>query len=177
MADGQVKSGKTLGRKKPILSIRARLIVLALLAIAPLMFERVHGLEGARAKSTERAYGEVIDLARRGAEAQREIIYSTRALLQVVARVYARMPFDPEHGNQYLTDLSGNVPWIQALSLAGTDGQIKYSTEPRAIGLSVSDRPYFQNALHSRDFALSDYLISRDSADAQPDRHFSRRQG
>ena len=29
--------------KKPILSIRARLIVLALLTIAPLMFERVHG--------------------------------------------------------------------------------------------------------------------------------------
>ncbi|MGD0024806.1 MAG: diguanylate cyclase, partial [Xanthobacteraceae bacterium] len=161
MADEQVKSRKTLGRRKRILSIRARLIVLALLAIAPLMFERVHGLEGARAKSTERAYAEVIDLARRGAEAQREIIYSTRALLQVVARVYARMPFDPDHGNQYLTDLTGNVPWIQALSLAGTDGRIKYSTEPRAIGLNVSDRPYFQNALHSRDFALSDYLISR----------------
>ena len=35
-----------------------------------------------------------IDLARRGAESQREIIYSVRALLQIVARVYAKMPID-----------------------------------------------------------------------------------
>jgi diguanylate cyclase (GGDEF)-like protein len=161
MADAGGRSHKPLRRKKPILSIRARLLVLALLAIAPLMFARVHELEGARDRLTERAHAEVIDLARRGAEAQREIIYSTRALIQVVARFYARMPFDADHGNRYLTDLAGNIPWIQALSLAGTDGRIKCSTAPRAIGLNVSDRPYFQNALHSRDFALSDYLISR----------------
>ena len=29
------------------------------------------------------------------------------------------------------------------------------------IGLNVSDRPHFQNALHSHDFALSDYLVHR----------------
>ena len=29
------------------------------------------------------------------------------------------------------------------------------------IGLNISDRPYFQSALHSREFALSDYLIRR----------------
>ena len=60
-----------------------------------------------------------------------------------------------------LAALTGNVPWLRGLSLAGTDGQIKCSTEPNAIGLNVSDRPYFQNALHSGDFALSDYLIIR----------------
>ena len=38
----ETKSDRPAQRKKPILSIRARLIVLALLAIAPLMFERVH---------------------------------------------------------------------------------------------------------------------------------------
>ena len=63
--------------------------MLALLAIAPLMIERVHGLEEARAVRTERANTDVIELARRGVEAQREIIYSMRALLQIVSRVYA----------------------------------------------------------------------------------------
>jgi diguanylate cyclase (GGDEF)-like protein len=161
MASGQTKSHRASRRKGPILSIRARLIVLALLAITPLMLERVHGLETARVDRTERAHIEVIDLARRGAEAQREIIYSVRALLQVVARVYAKMPLESSDCNQFLTDSTTNIPWVRTLSFAGIDGQLKCSTDAMAIGLNVSDRPHFQNALRARDFALSDYLINR----------------
>src|SRR5579859_3671027 len=143
---------------KPLLSIRARLIVLALLAVAPLMFERIHAIEEARGEHTARAHAQVIELARRGAEAQHEVILSVRALLQIVARVYARTPFDPGECNQYLTSLAGNIPWIRTLSVAGTDGRIRCSTGAQAIGLNVGDRPHFQHALHARDFALSDYL-------------------
>jgi len=161
MAEGQAKFHKAARRKTPFLSIRARLIVLALLAIAPLMLERVHGLETARADRTERAHTEVIDLAKRGARSQQEVIYSVRALLEIESSVYARMPLDPSNCNRYLIDLTTNIPWIRSLAVAGTDGRIKCSTDPAAIGLNVSDRAHFQNALHSRDFALSDYLINR----------------
>jgi diguanylate cyclase (GGDEF)-like protein len=161
MADGQAKSHQPARRNKPILSIRARLIVLAILVIAPLILERVHGLEQARANRTESAHTEVIDLARHGVEAQRDIIYSVRALLQIVSRVYARVPLNSPSCNQYITDLTTNIPWIRDLSIASTDGRIKCSTEPLAVGLNVSDRPHFQNALNSREFALSDYLINR----------------
>ena len=41
------------------------------------------------------------------------------------------------------------------------DGRIICSTEPMTIGLNVADRPHFQDALNSREFALSDYLINR----------------
>src|SRR5579871_7052719 len=75
-----------------ILSIRARLIVLALLIIAPLVFERIHGLEAARVQRNEQARTEAMDLAQRGVESQNVVISSVRALLQVVARSYARMP-------------------------------------------------------------------------------------
>jgi diguanylate cyclase (GGDEF)-like protein len=161
MADGQAKSHNVARPNRPFLSIRARLIVLALLAIAPLMLERVHGLEVARAERTERAHTEVLDLAKRGAQSQQEIIYSVRALLQIESRVYAKTPLDSPACSQYLVDLTANIPWIRSLAVAGTDGQIKCSTDPLAIGLNVSEREHFQNALHSRDFALSDYLISR----------------
>jgi diguanylate cyclase (GGDEF)-like protein len=161
MSDCQTKSHKSTLRNKPILSIRVRLILLAILAIAPLMLERVHGLEQARANRTESAHTEVVDLARHGVEAQREVIYSVRALLQIVSRVYARAPLDPSSCNQYITDLTTNVPWIRDLSIASPDGRIKCSTQPLAIGLNVSDRAHFQDALNSREFALSDYLINR----------------
>ena len=97
MPGGQARSSKPSRPNKPRLSIRARLIVLALLAVAPLMLERVHGLENARAERTERAHDDVIELARRGVESQREIIYSVRSLLQIVSRVYAKMPIGPSN--------------------------------------------------------------------------------
>jgi diguanylate cyclase (GGDEF)-like protein len=148
-------------RRKPILSIRARLIVLALLAIAPLMLERFQGLETARAKRTDRAFAQVSDLARRGAEAQEEVVSSVRALLQIVAHVYTRMPFEAKDCNQYLKDTAANIPWVHAISIAGTNGQIRCSTEPLAVGLSIADRAHFQQALHEGGFKLSDYFINR----------------
>ena len=161
MPDGDPKSKKTSVPSKPMLSIRARLIVLALLAIAPLMIERVHGLEEARAIRTERANNDVVELARRGAESQRQIIYSVRSLLQIVSRVYAKVPLDSSNCSQYLADLMTNIPWIRDLSIASDDGRIKCSTQPLALGLNVSDRLHFQNALAAREFALSDYMINR----------------
>ncbi len=84
-----------------------------------------------------------------------------RALLQVVARVYTRMAPDQSDCNQTLADLTSNIPWLTGVAVAGRDGRIKCETDPRAVGLNVSDRPYFQNTLRSHDFALSDYLINR----------------
>ena len=148
-------------RSKPILSIRARLIVVALLAIAPLMLERVRGLERTRTERVELTLARMADLARSGAEAQREVVYSMRALLQVIARIYAKMPLDPADCNRTLAELTGNIPWLHGVNIAGTNGRIKCATDPRNVGLNISDRAYFQNALHSRDFSLSDYLVTR----------------
>ena len=86
MSDVQAKSAKTLPEitpperrpNRPFLGIRARLIVVALLAIAPLMVERVRGLERARVERAAVARSQVIDLARSGIAAQREVIESTR---------------------------------------------------------------------------------------------------
>ncbi len=161
MPGDQAKSQTSLRRNTPFLSIRARLLVLALLAIAPLMVERVHGLEAGRTARTERANADVIELARRGVESQREIISSIRAVLQIVSRVFAEVPIDRSNCKHYMADLTSKVPWIRDLSVASADGRITCSTEPAAIGLNVSDRLHFQNALHSREFALSNYLINR----------------
>jgi len=156
----RAKSDKRTLRRKPILSIRARLIVIALLAIAPLMFERVHALESARIERTAEAHAQAIELARRGAEAQEETISSVRALLQIVASVFVKMPFETADCNHYLTDLASNTPWINALSIAGTGGQIKCSSKARAIGLNISDRAHFKHALEAREFAVSNYFVN-----------------
>lgn len=160
MADHLHNRRKLLWRDMPILGIRARLVVLALLIMVPLVFERVHGLEAARTQRNEQARALAMDLAQRGTQSQREIIYSVRTLLQVVARSYAKMPFDEADCSSYLTSLKDSVPWLRGLSIAKPNGQISCSNEPQAIGVNVSDRTHFQNALHAKDFALSDYIIN-----------------
>src|SRR5216684_7926702 len=72
-------SGK---RATPRLSIRARLMLLALLAVVPLTLDRVRLLEASRTERLEMASNEAVDLAKRGADAQLEVINSTRAVLQ-----------------------------------------------------------------------------------------------
>jgi diguanylate cyclase (GGDEF)-like protein len=161
MAQLQADSHKPSQRGKPLLSIRARLIIVALLTITPLIFERVRGLERARAERIEIAQTQVMDLARGGAEAQRSIVYSLRSVLQLIASIYSKSPLQQPECNQTVSTLAGNVPWIYAVAIIGVDGRVKCTNEPRLMGLDVSDRPYFPKALHSHDFMISDYLTMR----------------
>jgi diguanylate cyclase (GGDEF)-like protein len=161
MATNIAESHKTARRNKPILSIRARLLALALLAVVPLMLERMHGLELARADHVQHAHNEAIGLARRGAEAQREAIYSVRALVQVLAHSYVMMAAKGEKCGAFLTDFTANVPWIRSVSIVGNNGRITCSTTPLAVGLDVSDRAYLKDAIAKNDFVISNYLITR----------------
>jgi diguanylate cyclase (GGDEF)-like protein len=147
----------------PRLSIRARVMLLALLAVVPLTLDRVRLLEASRTERTEMTSKDVLDLAKRGAEAQIEMINATRAVLAVVARAYATLARGGQDCATFLAGFAIDVPWIRALSVAGPDDRIICSTRPRAVGLDVSDRPYIQDARRSSGFVLSDYLIERTS--------------
>jgi diguanylate cyclase (GGDEF)-like protein len=147
--------------RKTVLSIRGRLIVLALLAVVPLMLDRVRLLEASRSERIELAHREASELARRGVDAQREIITNVRALLHVVAGadVAAMAESDACHGQ--LAGYATNVPWLKGLSIVGANGRILCATTAQAVGLDVSDRDYFRDAMRSGEFTLSNYLIER----------------
>jgi diguanylate cyclase (GGDEF)-like protein len=151
----QVKAGP------PFLSIRGRLVVLALLIVVPLMVDRVRLLEASRSERIASTATEVLDLTRRGAEGQREIITTVRAMLQVTARAYVAVLARGDNCNLYIRDLVGNMPWIKGMSIIGPDGRIKCSTLPSAVGLDMSDRPHYEEAIRTNDFVVSDYLVGR----------------
>ena len=145
----------------PRLSIRARLMLLALLAVVPLTFDRVRLLEAGRTERIEMTSKDMLDLAKRGADAQVEMIDATRSVLAVVARGYATLTRGGQDCAAFLAGFAIDVPWIRALSVAGPDDRLICSTRPRAVGIDVSDRPYIQEARRSWGFVLSDYLIER----------------
>ena len=153
-------------RASPRLSIRARLMLLALLAVVPLTLDRVRLLEQNRAERTEMAANEALDLAKRGAAAQLEMINATRAVLEVVARGYIALAHSGQSCTDFLAGFAVDVPWIRALSVVGPNDRIICSTRANAIGLNIGDRPYVQDARHSWGFVLSDYVIERASNEA-----------
>ena len=147
--------------KKPGISIRARIVILALLLVVPLMVERVILLENARGERIAHAIDEVAGLTQRGTEAQSEIIKSTRALLQVAARAYPALERSGQNCAAFLSDFAADVPWITGLSIVGANDRISCATWLGAVGLDVSDRNYVRAARQSRGFVVSTYLIER----------------
>ena len=161
MHRNNMPDGGSRKRAPPRLSIRARLMLLALLAVVPLTLDRVRLLEASRAERTEMAASEALELAKRGAAAQIEMINSTRAVLEVVARAYITLARSGQSCDHFLGGFTVDVPWIRALSVIGANDRIICSTRDNAVGLNVGDRPYVQEARRSWGFVLSDYLIER----------------
>src|SRR5262245_18239325 len=129
---------------KPRLSIRTRLIVLALLILVPLMLDRVRLLEATRAERIESAHADALDIAKRGVDMQLEVVNSTRAVLQMVARAYlALVKPGPKHVqdcNAFVASFKPDVPWMHSLSVVDGSDRIVCSTVSSAIGLNVADR-------------------------------------
>lgn len=134
-------------------------MILAVIAIVPLLAERIYNEELDRNERIETAYKRASDLARQGAAAQNEVITSARALLQVVAS--ARATFNPidSECNRFLERIARPAPLIRTLSVANAQGRIICSSAPEPISLDISDRPHFYKAVDSGDFVLSDYYV------------------
>jgi diguanylate cyclase (GGDEF)-like protein len=159
MSQEERSSGRAPARVKPALSIRARVLVLVALAIAPLLFDRIRLLHTERADRIAAASEEAISLAHRGIEAQQEIVLAARSVLQVIARGYA--VGSPQSCDRFIAQVGADVPWMKSLLIIGLDGRISCSNFPNTVGLDLSDRAYFQQALRTGDFVLSDYLFGR----------------
>jgi len=146
---------------KPTLSIRARLLVLALIAVVPLMVDRARRIEADRAERITALSEDARALARQGAESQRELIIAVKAVMQVVARTYTTLAGSSETCSRFLSDATSDAPWIAGLSIIGTNGRVICSTAAKTVGLDVTDRPYFQSALREKTFIVSADAVGR----------------
>jgi len=86
-------SGVTFNRNrvklKKLLGIRARLALLAVILVAPLMLERARSLEDNRAKQIAAASEEFVNLTQHSADTQREVISSVETMLKSAAYIRA----------------------------------------------------------------------------------------
>jgi GGDEF domain-containing protein len=146
-----------------MLSIRARLMILALIAMVPLVLERLREEAVERTERIEAAAKQALGLARQGVAAQNEIFVSAHALLRVAANAYATFAADVESCNRFLASIEAQVGWMNLISFVDPAGRIVCSSDALAVGRNISDRAHFARALHTGEFVVSDYTIRRKS--------------
>ncbi|KRR23278.1 GGDEF domain-containing protein [Bradyrhizobium retamae] len=145
---------------KKLLGIRARLALLAVMLVAPLMLERVRSLEDARAKQIAMASEEYANITLHTAETQREVVSSVETMLKSAA--YIRASSGIGRSCEILrASLPTNLPWIRSIMIVSKEGVVQCSTLNMLVGLNIGDRDYFRKAQQTRDFDFSDYLFAR----------------
>jgi diguanylate cyclase (GGDEF)-like protein len=146
---------------KKLLGIRARLALLAVILVAPLMLERARSLEDTRTRQIAQASEEFANLARHSADAQREVISSVETILKSAAYIRASAGGIARSCDMMRASLPANLPWIRTLLIVGGNGRVQCSTTNAFVGLDLSDRAYMKKTRETRDFVLSDFLFAK----------------
>ncbi len=146
---------------KKLLGIRARLTLLALILVAPLMLERARSLEDTRARQVAAVSIELKDLAQHSASTLREVISSVETIMKSAAYIRASAGGDGRSCNTLRASLPVNLPWIRRLMIVGKDGRVQCSALNIMVGLDLSDRAFFQKAQQAHDFVFSDFLFAK----------------
>ena len=127
-------SGSGFKRKRvkleKLLGIRARLVLLALILVAPLMLEWTRSLEDIRNKQIARAYAEFSSIAQHSADGQREVISSVETVLKSAAYIHASTQAAGHNCGALRAGLPVNLPWIRN----GEQGLAEQNVERTADG-------------------------------------------
>jgi diguanylate cyclase (GGDEF)-like protein len=157
----RVKLNRNRVKLKRLLGIRARLALLALILVAPLMLERARSLEAERAKQIAQAANEFSNLTQHSADAQQEVISSVETVLKSVAYIGASVRGVGRSCEILGASLPANLPWIRALLIVGGDGRVQCSTNEIFVGVDLTDRAYLKKARETGDFVFSDFLFAK----------------
>jgi C4-dicarboxylate-specific signal transduction histidine kinase len=145
-------------------SIRVRIVVLAIIAIAPLLLDRVRLLEANGAEQLAAGGTQALNIVRAGVDKQEDILISARSVLQTVAHAIGHVSPNSPECNRMLAEVASDVPWLKGLTIVSPQGRFLCSSTPRSHGTDISDRPYFQQAVRNGGFAVSGFLYPRTGA-------------
>jgi PAS domain S-box-containing protein len=137
--------------------LRLRLLLLVLLACAPLVGLTLHtASEERRRLVTEwnQRSQEMMELATRE---EGRVIGQTRQLLLALAESSAVRSGNRRDCKKLLDELFGNSPRYANLGVVKTNGMVLASARPMVEPANQTNRPFFRRALATRAFAIGDF--------------------
>jgi len=142
-------------------SLRVRLLLLVLVTALPgvglILHEGFEQLELATDVSEQRA----LDHAREISREHERLIQSGHHLLQALTEITSVRAHDGESCNRLFSKMVKAQPAFTNLGAAKPNGDVFCSAIALTQPANFADRPYFQQALRTRDLAVSGYLVGR----------------
>ena len=147
---------------RPFLSgLRGRLLLLVFLAVLPAFaLSWYTGWEN-RQRQRASVATDTVALARIVANDQERIIEGTRQILSDLAGVPEVVTGDPQRSRTFFALLMKLYRGYTSFSVLDPAGNVVVSTPPADHPTNFSDRPWFQRASTTGDFALGDYQLGQ----------------
>ena len=142
-------------------SLRARLVLVVLIAIIPSLVLIYHNARTERATAVAQADEDVARLARLTAAECSRVVEGAHQLLVSVAELPEVHGGDPTRCAASLVKLVGKYHFYSNLGVVAPDGGVFCSAVPPKQPVSVVDRVWFKQALETRDFAIGEYQVGR----------------
>jgi PAS domain S-box-containing protein len=143
------------------MKLTRRLIALSLVALAPAVAIQVYN-ESVTRRARE---AEVHETATRSAEQAafelERIIEGARGILLSISKVDAVQALDTPRCVAFLSSLQPDVPHLVSLAALDLDGQLRCRQDAPQAPTSFADRPYFQEVLRTKDFAIGEFTEAR----------------
>lgn len=153
---GGVKAAR--GRRS---SLRLRVLFLVCLVAIPLSVERMLALMAERQVQVAALEEDVRNFARSARLAQLEGMSRALTTLEVVSRMADRMLEDPVVCNRQVSRLADEVAGIQGAFIADATGIVRCAHAPLALGVNISERDYFHDAVAVDGVVMTEMFVSR----------------
>jgi PAS domain S-box-containing protein len=143
------------------MKLSVRLLLLVLIAALPILAIQVHELLDEREQRKAAIAKQALDLARLAAAQQDQFIESARNLLIAAAQMPEVQRRDGPGCSTRMAELRRQFPTVAGIGAVGPDGTQFCSSSGKIAGVSLADRPYFQQAVQNKSLAISGYIIGR----------------
>ncbi|HEU5173366.1 MAG TPA: EAL domain-containing protein [Gemmatimonadaceae bacterium] len=141
-------------------TLRARMLVLVLLAVLPalgmILYNGLHDRRVARTQAEQRA----LNVARNVALDQQRIILDSQQLLQLLTQLPPVRRGQAACTVFFRRLLEDESPYVNFV-IVRPDGDVICSGLPYEPGTNLSDRAWFRRVVATRTFAIGDYVVGR----------------
>ncbi|MBT9512867.1 MAG: EAL domain-containing protein, partial [Acidovorax sp.] len=142
-------------------TLAARIRWLVLLATLPAVLLVVHQARTHRADAIAAAEERALQTLQSVAGTQQRLMQNTRLFLQQLASMSQVHDPAAAHCGRYLAEvLALNATYVN-IGVPRADGQLLCNARPLKAPVNVANRPYFQQAITGRDFAVGSFQVDR----------------
>ena len=142
-------------------SLRARLILLILVAVVPAVAVTLYTVLEQKRLDVLSIEKKLAHLTKLEARQERQIIEGGRQILQAMAHFLQTSDGNPLGCTSFFADLLMHYQRFANLGAVKPDGQVFCSAVPLSAPTDASDRVWFQRTMESRKFSFGDYQIGR----------------